>query len=124
VSKNHGYEETLRGVEESLDRFGFGKLDFELRVGLTLPPEGSGTLTVSVPYPLVLPDYLDLFLIHDPVRPLLASPSIFLSLPSIPLIPLPLYPSLLFSTSYQVLGNVSRPTELSSRNKRRVSFEA
>jgi hypothetical protein len=30
TSKTHGYEETLRGVEESLDRFGFG--------GLVLPP--------------------------------------------------------------------------------------
>ncbi len=27
VSKNHGYEKTLSGVDESLKKFGFGKLD-------------------------------------------------------------------------------------------------
>ena len=58
VSKTHGYESTLKGVDESLARFGFGKL---ISVQSRLRH-----LTCASCYYLRSKDYIDLFLIHDP----------------------------------------------------------
>lgn len=53
ISKHQGYDATLTGVDESLKKFGFGN-------SLSPPRRNS----CSPGYP----DYIDLFLIHDPVR--------------------------------------------------------
>jgi diketogulonate reductase-like aldo/keto reductase len=52
VSRSHGYESTLKGVNESLERFGFGT-SFHFHLVLT-------------PWVILSTDYIDLFLIHDP----------------------------------------------------------
>jgi len=51
ISKTHGYESTLKGVDQSLERFGFGEF-IPSRVGISFIQQ--------------ILDYIDLFLIHDP----------------------------------------------------------
>jgi len=63
VSKNHGYESTLKGVEESLEKMGLG--EFESPLYCTFGEawkEGADPRLLSS-----FSDYIDLFLIHDPV---------------------------------------------------------
>ncbi|KAH0827324.1 hypothetical protein J3R83DRAFT_3950 [Lanmaoa asiatica] len=55
ISKTHGYDSTLKGVDESLARFGFGK-----RANVR-----SRLRQLTLHYRLSK-DYIDLFLIHDP----------------------------------------------------------
>lgn len=54
MSKTHGYESTLAGVDESLAKFGFGAYIF------------CSWLFIDPDRPLTTKDYIDLFLIHDP----------------------------------------------------------
>jgi aryl-alcohol dehydrogenase-like predicted oxidoreductase len=56
INKTHGYESTLQGVDTSLARFGFGPSAFlsSAKIGR----DGDARAP---------PDYIDLFLIHDPM---------------------------------------------------------
>lgn len=52
VSKTHGYEQTLQGVDESLKKFGLGRSPYNY-----CSPEA---------HKLMIIEYVDLFLIHNP----------------------------------------------------------
>lgn len=56
ISKTHGYDSTLKGVDESLARFGFGMEFMKVQSRLR-------QLTRAF---CLSKDYIDLFLIHDP----------------------------------------------------------
>lgn len=55
VSKTHGYDSTLKGVETSLQKMGFGS--FFIILHATSPLNARAIRNT---------DYIDLFLIHDP----------------------------------------------------------
>lgn len=56
ASKSHGYEKTLQGVDASLQRMKFGVSIHSIILLDTHPP-----------FYLLHEDYVDLFLIHDPL---------------------------------------------------------
>lgn len=64
VSKNHGYESTLKGVEESLEKMGLGESVFRISARMRMK---GGRADPSVELAVARADYIDLFLIHDPV---------------------------------------------------------
>lgn len=57
ASAGHGYERTKKGVDESLKRFGFGECQSSY----------ISTLALNLGDPGNTIDYIDLFLIHDPL---------------------------------------------------------
>lgn len=61
VSKNHGYDKTLLGVDESLKKFGFGMYLTTMIDNISL-----NDILLTVTY-AAHADYIDLFLIHDPM---------------------------------------------------------